>query len=115
MRRRMRTLRPSYRELSWWQRLRIPTSEFAYRLCKVGWLWVWASCEDVKQTLGGPRKGKSVEEICRIIDAPGAVIATTTRADLYEKTHRLRERGGRCSCSTRRGWAGSPPTWRSTR
>ena len=85
---------PSYRELNFFQRLRVPTSEFAYRLCKVGWLWVWARCEDVKLTLGGPRHGKSVEEICRIIDAPGAVIATSTRADLYEKTHRLRaERG----------------------
>ena len=94
MRRQMRTLRPSYRELSFWARLRVPTSEFAYRLCKVGWLWVWASCEDVKQTLGGPRYGKSVEEICRIIDAPGAVIATSTRTDLYEKTHRLRELRG---------------------
>jgi len=83
MRRQMRTLRPSYREMSFWRRLRVPTSEFAYRLCKVGWLWVWASCEDVKQTLGGPRYGKSVEEICRIIDAPGAVIATSTRAELY--------------------------------
>jgi type IV secretion system protein VirD4 len=94
MRRQMRTLRPSYREMSWWRRLRVPTSEFAYRLCKVGWLWVWASCEDVKLTLGGPRHGKSVEEICRIIDAPGAVVATSTRADLYEKTHRLRAARG---------------------
>ena len=94
MRRRMRTLRPSYREMSFWQRLRVPTSEFAYRLCRVGWLWVWASCEDVKLTLGGPRFGKSVEEICRIIDAPGAVIATSTRPDLFEKTHRLRRQRG---------------------
>ncbi len=94
MRRQMRTLRPSYREMSFWRRLRVPTSEFAYRLCKVGWLWVWASCEDVKLTLGGPRHGKSVEEICRIIDAPGAVVATSTRADLYEKTHRLRAARG---------------------
>jgi type IV secretion system protein VirD4 len=94
MRRRMCTLRPSYRELSWWARLRVPTSEFASKLCKVGWLWVWASCEDVTQTLGRPRWGKSVAEICRIIDAPGAVIATSTRADLYEKAHRLRRQHG---------------------
>jgi type IV secretion system protein VirD4 len=94
MRRQMRTLRPSYRELSWWARLRVPTSEFAYRVCRVGWLWVWAPCEEIRLTLGGPRKGKSVEEICRIIDAPGAVIATSTRADLYEETHRLREQRG---------------------
>jgi type IV secretion system protein VirD4 len=94
MRRRMRTLRPSYRELSWWARLRVPTSEFAYRLCRVGWWWVWSPCEEAKVTFGGPRKGKSVEEICRIIDAPGAVIATSTRADLYEETHHLRDQRG---------------------
>src|SRR6266545_1078938 len=90
VRRQMRTLRPSYRELSFWQRLSVPTSEFAYRLCRVGRLWVWATCEDVKLTLGGPRHGKSAEEIGRIIDAPGAVIATSTRTDLYDETQRLR-------------------------
>ncbi len=94
VRRQMRTLRPSYRELRFWQRLRVPTSEFAYKVCRVGRVWVWATCEDVKLTLGGPRHGKSVEEIGRIIDAPGAVIATSTRTDLYDKTHRLRAARG---------------------
>jgi type IV secretion system protein VirD4 len=94
VRRQMRTLRPSYQSLSFWQRLRIPTTEFAYKLCKVGWLTVWATCEDVKLALGGPRMGKSGELAGRIIDAPGAVIATSTRVDLVTETAQLRERRG---------------------
>ena len=94
VRRQMRTLRPSYAQLSLWQRLRVPTTEFAYKLCKVGWLTVWATCEDVKLALGGPRMGKSGELAGRIIDAPGAVVATSTRVDLVTETAQLRERRG---------------------
>jgi hypothetical protein len=94
VRRQMRTLRPSYGQLSFWQRMRVPTTEFAFKLCKVGWLTVWATCEDVKLTFGGPRIGKSGELAARIIDAPGAVIATSTRVDLVTETAQLRERRG---------------------
>jgi type IV secretion system protein VirD4 len=90
VRRRMRTLRPSYDDLSWWARLRIPTTEFAYKLCRVGWFTVWATCEDAKVAFGGPRTGKSGELAGRIIDAPGAVIATSTRTDLVTLTSQLR-------------------------
>jgi type IV secretion system protein VirD4 len=94
VRRRMRTLRPSYDELSIWQRLRVPTTDFAYRLAKVGWFTVWAACEDAKIAFGGPRTGKSGELACRIIEAPGAVIATSTRTDLVTLTAELRARIG---------------------
>jgi type IV secretory pathway TraG/TraD family ATPase VirD4 len=94
VRRQMRTLRPSYEQLSFWQRLRVPTTEFAYRLCRVGWLTVWATCEDAKLALGGPRTGKSGELAGRIIDAPGAVIATSTRTDLVTGTAQLRAAEG---------------------
>jgi hypothetical protein len=80
--------------LSFWQRMRVPTNEFAYKLCRVGWLTVWATCEDVKLALGGPRMGKSGELAGRIIDAPGAVVATSTRVDLVTETAQLRERRG---------------------
>jgi hypothetical protein len=76
VRRRMRALRPSYDDLSLWAGLRVPMSEFAYKLARVGWFTVWATCEDVKVAFGGPRTGKSGELAGRIIDAPGAVIAT---------------------------------------
>ena len=94
MRRQMRTLRPSYVDLSFWQRLRVPTREFAYKLGRVGWFTVWAACEDVKLSFGGPRSGKSGELAGRIIDAPGAVIATSTRTDLFSLTSELRARRG---------------------
>jgi type IV secretory pathway TraG/TraD family ATPase VirD4 len=94
VRRRMRTLRPSYDELSIWQRLRAPTTDFAYRLAKVGWFTLWATCEDAKIAFGGPRTGKSGELACRIIEAPGAVIATSTRTDLVTLTAELRARIG---------------------
>jgi type IV secretory pathway TraG/TraD family ATPase VirD4 len=44
--------------------------------------------------IGGPRTGKSGELAGRILDAPGAVIATSTRADLIELTAPLREQHG---------------------
>jgi type IV secretion system protein VirD4 len=94
VRRRMRTLRPSFDELSFWARLRVPTREFAYKLCRVGWLTVWATCEDVRVVFGGPRVGKSGELAARIIDAPGAVIATSTRKDLVTLTSELRAQRG---------------------
>jgi len=94
VRRRMRILRPSYQQLSFWARLRVPTSEFAYKLARVGWLTVWSACEDVRVVFGGPRVGKSGELAARILDAPGAVIATTTRKDLVELTGELRAQRG---------------------
>jgi type IV secretion system protein VirD4 len=94
VRRQMRTLRPSCQNLSFWQRMRVPTTEFAYKLCRVGWLTVWATCEDVKLALGGPRMGKSGELAGRIIDAPGAVVATSTRVDLVTETAQLRAAKG---------------------
>jgi hypothetical protein len=54
-------------------------------LARVGrFLRVWSSCEDVTLRVGGPRMGKSAELGSRILDAPGAVIATSTRTDLYK-------------------------------
>jgi len=94
VRRQMRTLRPSLEELSFWQRLRVPTSEFAYKLCRVGWFTIWATCEDTRLVIGAPRTGKSQELAGRIIDAPGAVIATSTRTDLVSLTAQLRARRG---------------------
>lgn len=90
VRRRMRLLRPAYEAMSFWARLRVPTTEFAYKLCRVGWFTVWATCEDAKLSFGGPRTGKSGELAGRIIDAPGAVIATSTRTDLLTLTAQLR-------------------------
>jgi type IV secretion system protein VirD4 len=94
MRRKAKILRPSLRGLHWWQRLAVPTRAYATPLARVGWLRVWSACEDVTLRAGGPRTGKTGELAGRILDAPGAVIATSTRMDLVELTGPRRKRSG---------------------
>ena len=64
------------------------------QLCRVGLLRVWISVEDVLVVFGGPRTGKTQYLAGRIIDAPGAVLVTSTRTDLYETTAPLRSGAG---------------------
>jgi type IV secretion system protein VirD4 len=90
MRRKAATVRPSLAELSWRDRWRTRTVEFAIPLCRVGLWRVWASIEDVVILFGGPRTGKSGWLAGRIIDAPGAVLVTSTRTDLHALTMPLR-------------------------
>ena len=78
VRRKATVVRPSLAELSRWARLQVPTTEVAVPLCAVGRLRVWSSIEDVTLTFGGPRTGKSGWLAGRVIDAPGAVLVTST-------------------------------------
>jgi hypothetical protein len=94
MRRDAARVRPSLGELSRRERARVPATEYAMPLCRAGLLRVWSSVEDVVLMFGGPRTGKSGLLSCRIIDAPGAVVVTSTRTDLYEGTAALRSRRG---------------------
>ena len=94
MRRKATVVRPSLGELRPWQRLRRATTEVAVPLCRVGALRVWASVEDVVCLFGGPRTGKTGYLAGRVIDAPGAVLVTSTRTDLHELTAGLRARRG---------------------
>jgi type IV secretory pathway TraG/TraD family ATPase VirD4 len=94
MRRKRLTVRPSLSGLSRWQRLRMRTVEVAVPLCRVGLQRVWTSIEDVILVFGGPRTGKSGWLAGRIIDAPGAVLVTSTRTDLHQVTSVLRARRG---------------------
>jgi type IV secretion system protein VirD4 len=94
VRRRATTVRPSFRELSWPARCRARTTEVGLLLCRVGALRVWASVEDVVLVFGAPRKGKTGWFVGRVLDAPGAVIATSTKTDLYDLTHQLRAAKG---------------------
>jgi type IV secretion system protein VirD4 len=55
---------------------------------------VWSPIEDVTLRIGGPRTGKTGELAGRILDAAGAVIATSTRTDLIELTGVCRARRG---------------------
>ena len=89
VRRKATTVRPSFRDLPRVARAG-RTTEVALLLCRVGALRVWASVEDVVLVFGAPRKGKTGWFVGRVLDAPGAVIATSTKTDLYDVTHQLR-------------------------
>src|SRR6266516_3063222 len=92
MRRKATVLRPSLAQLPFHRRLRVPAREFATPLARVGLLRVWSPIEDVTLRIGGPRTGKTGELAWRILDAPGAVIATSTRTDLIDLTGPCRTR-----------------------
>lgn len=95
MRLRAGTYRPSIRALPWWRRMFVPARAVATPLVRVGWfLKVWSPCEDVTLRVGGPRTGKSGELASRILDAPGAVLATSTRTDLGDLTADVRAKRG---------------------
>jgi type IV secretory pathway TraG/TraD family ATPase VirD4 len=94
MRRKACVVRPSLADLTRRERLRVRTTEVAVPLCRVGALRVWSSVEDVLLIFGGPRTGKTGYLAGRIIDAPGAVLVTSTRTDLHDLTAGLRARRG---------------------
>ncbi len=94
MRKRAGTVRPSLAELGRWARWRLPVVDVALELCRSGWLTVWSPIEDVVMIFGGPRTGKTGWLAGRIIDAPGAVLVTSTRTDLYELCAPLRAAKG---------------------
>jgi type IV secretion system protein VirD4 len=98
MRRRAPNVRPSLavsnrreRAVQLWA---LPAVEVAVELCRVGAQRVWASIEEVVVVFGGPRKGKTQWLAGRIIDAPGAVLVTSTRLDLLDQIGPLRAETG---------------------
>ena len=84
---RARNLRPS---------LAKPTpADVGYRLGTCRGREVWASVEDSILLIGPPRSGKGLHVVIpAILDAPGAVIATSTRPDNLTATLRAREKHG---------------------
>ncbi len=98
LRRRAGTLRPSLRPPDRRARLRqlatLPPAEVGVRLCRVGLQTVWCAIEDFVAIIGGPRKGKTQLLAGQVIDAPGAVIVTSTRTDLLDQTAPLRAAKG---------------------
>jgi type IV secretion system protein VirD4 len=94
VRRKATVVRPSLAQLTRLERLRLRTHEVGVLLARVGWLRMWASVEDVTLVFGGPRTGKTQWGAGRVIDAPGACVATSTRPDLHQITARLRAQRG---------------------
>ncbi|GAA3871439.1 hypothetical protein GCM10022381_13160 [Leifsonia kafniensis] len=85
--RRASTLRPS---------LDKPVAaDVGYRLGTSHGKRVWASVEDSILLIGPPRSGKGTHIVINsILDAPGAVVTTSTRPDNLTATLRARERRG---------------------
>ena len=52
---------------------------------------VWVSCEDTTLRIGGPRTGKTLSLACHGLDAPGALVTTSTRLDLAEMVQPARK------------------------
>lgn len=84
--RRARTLRPSL--------TRPRASDVGYVLGRARGIRVWASVEDSILLIGPPRSGKGAHIVINaILDAPGAVVTTSTRPDNLTST--LTARGAR--------------------
>lgn len=94
----------------WWARWTVPAHQIAVLLCRVGPLRVWSLIEHVTLVFGGPRKGKTAWLAGRIIDAPGAVLATSTRTDLYTLSSGLRAARGPVFVFNAAGLGGVPST-----
>jgi len=112
MRARAAVVRPSLRDVSWWRRAWVPLRSYATPLCRVGAQTVWTSCEESTLRLGIPGTGKTAELGCRVVDAPGGVVVTSTAADLYELTAGLRARRGPVWVFNPGGLGGVPSTLR---
>jgi len=108
--RRAAVVRPSLAGVGVWRRWTVPTRELAVPLCRTGFLQVWSSLELVVLKIGAPRSGKSGSLACDILDAPGAVIATSTRTDLHDGTAGLRARRGPIAVFNPSGLGGLPST-----
>lgn len=77
-----------------------------------GNLPIRSSWEDVKVVIAGPRVGKTSSQcIPEVIDAPGAVLATTNRRDLVDATRDVRATHGTVWIFDPNGILGEPPRW----
>lgn len=70
-------------------------TDVGYRLGSSKGVGVWASVEDSIMVIGPPRSGKGLHLVIpAILDAPGAVVVTSTRPDNLTATLRARRRIG---------------------
>ncbi|MFC6156110.1 TraM recognition domain-containing protein [Kribbella jiaozuonensis] len=87
-------VRPSLDEVSRWKRRRVPLSELGVKVARVGAVGIWSSAEDHTITFGGPRKGKTQQIMNYAVEAPGALITTSTKLDLLVHTYPRRAKRG---------------------
>ena len=92
-------------------RLRARTTDYAVRLGRGQWFRrLYARLEDQVLICAAPRTGKSGMVADRILDHPGPVLATSTRADLYESTAGARALRGPVHVFNPQGVGGVPST-----
>jgi type IV secretion system protein VirD4 len=90
-------------------RLRCRTTDYAVRLGRSQWFRrAYARMEDQVIVLAAPRTGKSGMVADRILDHPGPVLATSTRADLFESTAGARSLRGPVHVFNPQGVGGVP-------
>lgn len=95
MRRLAPVIRPSLAGVGRRQLRRVPVTGYAVPLGRAGWFTVHTPAEMWTVRLGGPRMGKSGSLATHALDAPGALVVTSTRADLLELTGPVRAARGR--------------------
>jgi type IV secretion system protein VirD4 len=61
-------------------------AECGIQLGRAVWRWLYASFEEVVLVFAMPRMGKTALLANHIVDAPGACVATSTKADIYANT-----------------------------
>lgn len=74
---------------------------------------LYGSYEDLHLDIWGPRQGKSTSRVIpAVLEAPGAVVATSNKRDVVDATRALRARDGRrVWVFDPQGVAGEAPTW----
>jgi type IV secretion system protein VirD4 len=89
---------------------RARATEYGLQLATVGGMWLYASLRDVILVVAPAQTGKTALVGNTVIDAPGAVVATSTKADIVEHTAALRH--GPVMVLNPEGLAGIPSTFR---
>lgn len=116
LRARAGVLRPSMAGVSRRQRRRIDPHQLGVEIAQLGWRLpgqrIWSSIEDATLRLGGPRTGKTLSLACHGLDAPGALLTTSTRLDLAEMIHAARSAHGAVHFFNPAGLGNLPSTLR---
>jgi type IV secretory pathway TraG/TraD family ATPase VirD4 len=94
LRKKAKIVRPSLAKVPAWKRRFVPLTEIGSTVATVGWVKVRSSAEDHTLTVAGPRAGKTGLMMNHLLDAPGAVIATSTKTDILDTTRTQRAKRG---------------------
>jgi type IV secretory pathway TraG/TraD family ATPase VirD4 len=94
LRKKAKIVRPSLAGLPAWKRRFVPLTQIGATVATVGWVKVRSSAEDHTLTVAGPRAGKTGLMMNHLLDAPGAVIATSTKTDILDITRTQRAKRG---------------------